>query len=878
MTFLARLRSLLRNLFRRERVERELDDEVRAYAEQLADEKIAAGMNPEQARREARLELGGVEQVKEEVRGARSGAMLDSLWQDVRFGARMLRKNPGFTAVAALNLALGIGASTAIFSVVNPILFESLPYPHPARMVMIWDFGEGDSGLEVTFGTYRELAERSRSFDALAVMRPWQPTATGAGEPERLDGQRVSAGYLRALGVPPAMGGDFTTVDDQPNGPRVVILSHILWQRRFGADPSIVGRQVMLDGEAYEVIAVMPATFENVLSPSAEVWAPLQYDMSQGRAWGHHLRMVGRLRSGVGPEEARVELAMIARARIEQFPRPPWAALGRGLMVNPLQDDVTRGARPALLAVLGAVVLVLAIACVNVTNLVVARGARRRGEFAMRAALGAGRARIARQLLTESLLLATLGGLLGMAVAEFGVSALVALSPAELPRIHAIRVDGAVFAFSLGLTTLMGLAVGVIPALHATRGELRAGLQQAASRATGGHHGTRSVFVVAEVALTIVVLFGTGLLVRSMHRLLAIHPGFDPEQRIVMQIQTSGQRFDKQATDRFFSQTLEAVRRVPGVTSAGLASQFPLSGDHNEYGVQPESSPDGKAGAGGPAFLYSASPGYLETMGIPLRRGRLLDARDTAGAVPVALVSESLARELSDAGVLGRRVHVGPTDAAAYTIVGVVGDVKQTSLAADRADAVYVTPEQWRFADSALWLVVRSPGDAAALAPAVRDAIWSVDRNVPVLGVTTVERLVAASEAQRRFTLTIFQAFALAALTLVAVGIYGVLAANVADRTREIAVRAALGAPRGSILALVVRQCLILTGIGAAVGLAVASMISATLTSLLFGVSPLDPATYAGVIVLIGVLAAAAAYVPARRALAIHPADALRAE
>jgi len=265
-------------------------------------------------------------------------------------------------------------------------------------------------------------------------------------------------------------------------------------------------------------------------------------------------------------------------------------------------------------------------------------------------------------------------------------------------------------------------------------------------------------------------------------------------------------------------------------------------------------------------------------MGIPLRRGRLLDARDTAGAVPVALVSESLARELSDAGVLGRRVHVGPTDAAAYTIVGVVGDVKQTSLAADRADAVYVTPEQWRFADSALWLVVRSPGDAAALAPAVRDAIWSVDRNVPVLGVTTVERLVAASEAQRRFTLTIFQAFALAALTLVAVGIYGVLAANVADRTREIAVRAALGAPRGSILALVVRQCLILTGIGAAVGLAVASMISATLTSLLFGVSPLDPATYAGVIVLIGVLAAAAAYVPARRALAIHPADALRAE
>ncbi|HEY9435657.1 MAG TPA: ABC transporter permease [Blastocatellia bacterium] len=803
----------------------------------------------------------------------------DEMFQDLRFGLRMLLKNPGFTLIAALTLSLGIGASAAIFSAVNPILFESLPFPHADRIAMVWDRGSEGSRLDITFGTYRELAQRSRSFESLAVMKAWQPTLTGRAEPERLDGQRVSAGYFRVLGAPPAIGRDFDSSDDRPNGPQVAILSDGLWRRRFGGDAAIIGRQVTLDDASFTVIGVASSAFENVLSPSADVWTLLQYDPSlplQGREWGRHLRMAGRLRQGVGMDQARQELDTIAIAPASEFPRAPWAPLRQGFMTRSLQDDVTEGVRPALLAVLGAVLLLLAIACVNVTNLLLARGSQRRGEFAMRAALGAPRTRLIRQLLTESLLLAVFSGALGMVVAEFGVRALTPLSPPGLPRVGAIRVDGAVFAFGMGVATLVGVAVGLIPALQASRSDLRIGLQQS-SRSVS--HSTRRALVVAEVTLALTLLIGAGLLLRSQFRLFSISSGFDSSSMLTMQVQTSGRRFDKDATDRFFAQALEAVRQTPGVTAAAFTSQLPLSGDYDMYGVSLEPSADIRHEGGNPAFRYAVSPSYFEAMVIPLRSGRLFDARDGADAPPSVVISESLAKsKFQGQDPLGKRLRVGGDDGPWRVVVGVVGDVKQMSLAAPQSDAVYTTAEQYSFIESSRSLVVRARGDAAALAPAIRKAIWSVNKDQPISRVATMDELLAATAAERRFALILFEAFGLVALALACAGIYGALSGSVAERTREIGVRMALGAERRDVLGMILRQGLKLTLIGVGIGLVAAWTATRMLAKLLYGVGATDPLTFGGVALLLTVVALIACYLPARRATKVDPLVALRQE
>ena len=868
-------------LWRRGKLEEQLRKELQFHIDRHTADLIAQGHLPGEARRQARLALGGPELVKENCRDARGTRWLEDLWQDAAYAVRILRQKPGFTAVSVLTLALGIGATTAIFSAVNPILFEPLPYPQAARITMIWDRGDGGQRSDITFGTYREVAERSRSFEAIAAMKSWQPAMTGSAEPERLDGQRVSAGYFQVLGVRPAIGQDFDASDDRPHGSNVAILSDGLWRSRFGADRTIVGRPITLDGDPYTVIGVMPRTFENVLAPTAELWSLLQYDRTlpaQGREWGHHLRMVSRLRPGLAVDPAGRELDLIAHAPVREFSRPPWASLKQGLIVNGLQDDVTRGVRPALLAVLGAVILVLAIACVNVTNLLLARGAQRRGEFAMRAALGAGRTRLARQLLTESLLGAALGGVLGIAVAELGVGILVALSPPELPRLGAIGLNRAVFGFGAVVTTLIGLTVGLIPALQTSRAGLHGGLQQASRRTAGSHRFTRNALVIAEVALALVLLVSSTLLLRSFQRLFAVAPGFDSSHVLTMQVQTSGHRFDQDLTGRFFADALEAVRRVPGVTSAGFTSLLPLSGElYGEYGIRFESTALNQQE---PAYRYAVTPGYLETLAIPLRRGRLLDAYDAAAASPVVLINESFARrKFPGQDPIGGRVHIGPESLPWAGIVGVVGDVKQASLALGTPDAFYLpaASKGW-FADSAMSLVVRTRGNAAALAPAVKKAIWSVDKDQPIVRVIAMDRLVAASQADRRFVLILFQAFALAALALAAIGIYGVLSGSVTERMREIGVRSALGASRGDIMALVVRQGMALTALGAAIGLAGAVAASRALVTLLFGISRLDPITYIGVIVLLAVVSAIACWMPAWRAARVDPALTLRAE
>jgi predicted permease len=876
----------VRALMRRADTDRDVDDEVQHYVDQATAAHVARGLLPEAARRAAMIEVGNPTVVRERVRDYGWENIPASLACDIALALRRLRKSPNFTVVAVLTLALGIGAATAIFGAVNPILFEPLAYPRADRVVMVSDVRADGSRLETTYGTFVELSQRSRDFEALAASDAWQPALSGDGDPERLVGQRVSATYFRALGIAPMLGRAFTGAEDQPGGANVVIVSAGLAARRFGGAATIIGRVIHLQGDPYTVIGVMPAGFDNVLSPRADVWAPLRLNAHatfESREWGHHQSIVGRLAPGITVERARRDLDAIARTPVADFPRPEWAKLGSGFLVHSLQYDVTSGVRPALLAILGAVALLLAIACVNVTNLLLARGAQRTEEFAMRVALGAGRSRLVRQLLTESLVLAVCGGALAFGVAAVGVQALEALTPPDVPRAAAMGLDGRAFAFAFVVTAIIGLGVGVVPALRASRVALGGALQRGSRRLASGHAATRRLLVVAEVALALVLLVGAGLLLRSLDRLFAVAPGFDPERLLTMQVDASGHRYDADSSRlQYFIQVLDAVRGVPGVASAAFTSQLPLSGDMDGYGVVFQ---DAAASGGdeGSALRYAVSPGYFATMGISLRDGRLLDGHDVSGAPEAVLINESFAkRRFPGRSAIGQRMRMGPENEAQGRpwdyVVGVVGDVKQTSLAVAQPDEMYVAAGQWLWVENVQSLVIRARGDAAALVPLVKRAVWSVDADVPITRVATMPELVARSAAERRFALIVFAAFAAAALVLAAIGLYGVLSGSVSERLREIGVRSALGATRGQIVGLVVREGMGLTLVGVAIGLAAAVAASRALVTLLFGVSRLDPLTYAGVIALLAGVSAVACWIPAARAARVDPSITLRAE
>ena len=799
---------------------------------------------------------------------------------DLRHGARLLRRAPGFTAVCALTLGLAIGASVAIVSVAGPLLLRPLPYPHPERLTFVFERGADGKESHVGYATFADLARESRTIEHAAAIGDWQPTLAGEGSAaaERLAGERVSWTFFRTLGVQPALGRDFLEEEDRPDRNAVVILTHGLWARRFGGDPSVVGRTVDVDGRTMTVVGVLPADFDNVVSPDAQIFRALGYD---AQPWAcrtcRHLRVIARLRPGVTRDAARGELDRLSGRLVAAYPRDYPAA---GVALQPLLGWMTRGVRAPLEAVIGATALVLLIALANVTNLQLARAMRREGEFAIRTALGAGRGRLAQQLLAEGLVIALLGGAVAMAVAWAALPLLVRQLPAGLPRLAAVRLDGWALGVSAALVLGTALVVGLVPARGGEA--LRFGALRSGTRLVRpGHHRARAGIVVGEIALALVLLVGAGLLARSLGRLLAVDVGFDASGLLTMELQATGARYREDApVFGYQDRVLEAVRAVPGVRDAAIASQLPLRGDMDGYGVRAQDKPLANPELAPSGDRYAVSPGFLRTMRVPVLRGRDFDAADVADSAPkTAIVSAALAARLwPGEDPIGKRIQLGEVDTPWRTVIGVAGNVHHGGLDATVTQQVYVPERQWPYADNLFSLVVRAHGDAAALAPAVRRAVASVDPSQPIARVATMEQLVTSSIAQRHLALVLFVAFGAAALLLSAAGIYGVLAGSVAERTREIGVRSALGAAPADILALVVRQGLRLTAIGLALGTAGALATTRLLRALLFDVTPADPATFLAVVTTLGLVGLAAALVPAWRAVRVDPMTALRSE
>jgi putative ABC transport system permease protein len=806
---------------------------------------------------------------------------------DLRYAWRKLfsRSGLGGTVVAILSIGLGVGVSTAIFAAVDQILLSALPYPEPQRVIVLTDRNADDEPLPVAYGTFLEVVQRNRSFDALAVLRGWRPSLTAAGEPARLEGDLVSPDYFAALGVRPSVGRDFSAEDDVTGAPRVVIGTTSFAERRFGSAEAMLDRTLTLDGESYTVVGVMPKAFENALSPAAELWAPLRFRAGQpfdSAEWGHNLRMVGRLREGVTLEQAQREMVTLGSSPTAEFPRPTWASMQPGLVLESLHASVTSGVRPALLVIVGAVLLLLAIACANVTNILLARALARRAELATRAALGAEAGRLVRQLFAESALLIAVGGLLGVGVAVFAIRALVTLAPADLPRLDGIALDARVLGLALATTAVVALVAGLWPARRARDIGSPAALRTG-TRATGHAFATlRRSLVVAQVALATVLLVSAGLLLRSVEQVLSVPTGFDASRVLTMQVVVPRGTVNGEVEGQaMLERVLGAVRAVPGVVDAAMTSLLPLSGHSFEmYGVFVESTAGSPENAG-VAFRYTVTPQWFETMGIPLLRGRPLAAEDRRDTPQAILINESLAaRRFAGRDPIGERVRIGPftrADMPAGTIVGVVGDVKQASLV-ESTDAFYVAMGQWAWIDPEQWLVVRTAGDPASFVEPVKQAVWSVHSSLPLDRITPMAKLVADSEAQRTFALTIFAAFGLAALLLAGVGVYGVIEGSVTERTREIGVRSALGATPKRIVVLVLAQGAMLTIVGVAIGIGIAASSTRAIASLLFGIEPFDVVTYAGVVAMLLGVAFIACYAPAFRAARIDPAITLRAE
>ncbi len=805
--------------------------------------------------------------------------------QDVRYAVRTLLKSPGFAAVAVLALALGIGANTAIFSVVKAVLLSPLPYPEPERLVWV---RESNPGADIpdepaSAPNYNDWRTQVRSFDGLAAYANTALTLTdgGGGEPERIPAVSTSANFFQVVGVAPALGRGFLPEEETAGKNRVVVLSHGLWQRRFGASPQALGQTITLGGNAYTVVGVAPADFKSpVRGPKApEMWVPIAFNFNQNVRRSDYLNVIGRLRAGATIGQAQAELAGVA-ARLEQ--EYPATNAGWTVTTQPLHERVVGNVRQALWVLMGVVGFLLLIACANVANLLLARAAARRQELAVRSALGAGRGRLVRQLLTESLLLGIAGGGLGLILAAWGVELLVALSPGNIPRLEEAGLDARVLAFTFGVSVLTGVVFGLLPALSASKTDLAESLKEGGSRGPTAGQGARrlrSSLVIAEIAITAVLLACAGLMIRSFNAIQSVDPGFRPERVLTFEFSLPSAKYkDEPQIAAFYEQLTARAAALPGVERAALVDSLPLGGGADVLSFVIEGRPELPPEKVQDAMFSTATPDYFDVLGIGHVRGERLTERHRDGVPDVGVINETMARKFwPDEDPIGKRVNLGdPARAPWITVIGVVKDARSSGLDKEPYAQMYLPALQFR--QRTMTFVARTSADPATLVPALRRELGALDQDLPLYNVRTMEQVLAESVARRRFQMILIAAFAGVGLLLAAVGIYGVISYTVTQRSHEIGVRMALGARASDILKLVVGQGLGLTLAGVGLGLAGSFALTRVLSSLLYGVTATDPLTFACVSLAMLGVALLACLIPARRATKVDPMVALRYE
>ena len=882
MTLWNRLHSWMRATLHRPRMESEMDSELRFHIEAYAEDLVGTGVPRQEAMRRARLEFGGIDRAKEECREARGANIMETLLQDLRYGARMLRKNPGFTAVAGLTLALGIGANTAIFSLVNGILLRPLPFATPQNLVSITG--------NYPKGAFVAMREEMQSFDAAAYFEGHEFNLTGRGEPLRLSGVLVSAEFFSVLGVCPELGHPFYPGDDKAGHDNYVVLSHALWQQRFASDPSIIGRSIELEGVSRQVVGVMPAEFR-FPSPKTQVWIPLHSDSRDTiDHWASDfMTVIGRLRRGSTINQARTEIRMFQSRVFKLFPWPMPAAWNADISVVELHHGMVADVRRRLFLLLGAVGLILLIACVNVANLALSRSATREKEIAVRAAMGAERGRVIRQLLTESVLLAFFGGLLGILFATKGLQLLKATLPADTPRLADAHIDWRVLVFTGGLAILTGFLFGLAPALHSSRAALAESLNSAGRGAgVSISQRLRSGLAIAEVAFAVLLVIAAGLLTRSFLALSHVDPGFRAERLLTARV-TPNQEFcsDPSRCISFYRELLDRMRAVPGINSAALINTLPLGGRLAKRSLEIEIEPT-SPGAIMPLFWMDVvTPDYLSLMSIPVLAGRGFTSADDSGNPPVAIVTASTARRYwPGRSAVGSRVRLD-RDTEWRTVVGIISDVRAYDLQKYVPDwingTIYVpyTPKatlEGGRVPSDMTIVVQSSLEESQAQDVLRRTIASLNPEVPASEVRPMRAVVYESVSTPASTTVLFVAFAALALALGLIGIYGVLSFLVSRRTREIGIRLALGAQRRDVLWLVMKEGAKFSLIGIALGLTSALAITRILASDLYGIRPADPFTFIATAVLMSAVTLLACYIPTRRAMRVDPLNALRHE
>jgi predicted permease len=880
----SRLRSWMRRTLGRPQLESEMETEIRFHVDAYTEDLVRQGIPRPEAARRARIEFGAIENTKEECREATGATLLENFLQDLRYGARSMRRAPGFTAVAVIALALGIGANAAIFSVVNAVLLRPLAYRDSDRLVTILNNGDGP----VAVANYIDWRDQSRSFQAMAAADYWSANLTGLDAPERLLGLKVTQNLLPMLGVQPLLGRLFVEGEDRVGAEHEIILSYNLWQRRFSGDPNIVGKTILLDGASYTIVGIMPQGFRFApfWATRAEMWAPNAFGDRVHNRGGNSLRVFARLKNRVSLEQARAEIVGVTARLEQQFP-----GTNREVVVTPLKEKVVGKIETPLLVLLGAVGFVLLIACANVAHMLLARAAARQKEIAVRTALGARRFRVVRQFLTENLLLACIGGGSGLLLAMWGTRALVTLSPRNIPRLESVAIDGRVVLFLLAVTALTSVAFGLGPAMQASAVNLSDTLKEGGRGSSDGIRGNRlrSFLVASEFTLALILLIGAGLMIRSFLALRAVDPGFNPHNVLSMVVSVAGSKEAEPGRRAvFYRELLEKVRTLPGVESAGGINHLPLAGDMWGWPFTIEGRPKPRPGESPSAVYRIATPGYLESMRIPLRRGRDIAATDDVNAPGVVLVNETAARTYwPNENPIGKHITFTnePNTPVWLTVIGVTKDAKEGDWAVAPYPEVYLAAFQNReYLESMaghfeyITLVARTSGDPGALASTIKDTVWAIDRNLPVSEVLTMDEVVNQANAEPRFEMMLLGVFAGVALVMAAVGIYGVMSYSISRRTHEIGIRVSLGASRSEILVLVLRQGLLLALTGSAAGIVGALLLARLMTKLLYGVPPTDPLTFGGVAALLLMVALIASYIPARRATHVDPIVALRYE